>query len=385
MPARSRSALHGRQAGRPHERGDLVRLPLTDLECDERRACRGLGHEAADDVEAVRARRTARRAARGGRCPAPGAPSRRRRADWRGRRRPRRPRRRAGRRGRTPTSRPRRWALACATASASPDTSVREHVEVGALVLERERDRPRAGPDVDDPRALGQLEAHLDEQLGLRSRDQHARVDGEVDVAEALRPQQVGDRLVADGPPLDEIAERAHRRAGDSRRRSSTASCGRRPAQRRAAAPRRDARSVTRTRRWPRPPSRGRRAPAPLRPWSADGVRLGLGLERAAALVGLQRGGELVELAGQHGVQVVLRQPDAVVGDPALAVVVGPDPLGAVAACPPAPGGRRRARPSGGRPPARTGARAGRASPSRGSAAATSRPASRPRGRSACA
>jgi hypothetical protein len=82
-------------------------------------------------------------------------------------------------------------------------------------VLERERDRPRAGPDVDDPRALGQLEAHLHEQLGLRSRDQHARVDGEVDVAEALRPQQVGDRLVADGPSLHEIAERAHRRAGD--------------------------------------------------------------------------------------------------------------------------------------------------------------------------
>src|SRR5262249_36409721 len=57
----------------------------------------------------------------------------------------------------------------------------------------------------------------------------------------------------------------------------------------------------------------------------------GLGLEAPPALVGLQRGGDLVELALEHLVEVVDGDLDSVVGDPALAVVVGPDLLSTVA------------------------------------------------------
>src|SRR3954453_7563795 len=49
----------------------------------------------------------------------------------------------------------------------------------------------------------------------------------------------------------------------------------------------------------------------------------GLGFEPAALLVGRERGGELVERALEDGVEVVHRDLDAVVGDAALAVVVG--------------------------------------------------------------
>src|SRR4051794_5828379 len=56
-----------------------------------------------------------------------------------------------------------------------------------------------------------------------------------------------------------------------------------------------------------------------------------VGLEAAALLVVLQGGGELVEVALQDGVEVVGRELDAVVSDAPLAVVVGPDLLGAVA------------------------------------------------------
>src|SRR5205814_8540263 len=39
---------------------------------------------------------------------------------------------------------------------------------------------------------------------------------------------------------------------------------------------------------------------------------------------------ELVELAGEHGVEAVRRQLDPVVGDPVLGIVVGADLLGAL-------------------------------------------------------
>src|SRR4051812_39999240 len=53
--------------------------------------------------------------------------------------------------------------------------------------------------------------------------------------------------------------------------------------------------------------------------------------ELAALLVGGQRVGEGVQPALEHRVEVVLRELDAVVGDAALAEVVGADLLRAVA------------------------------------------------------
>ena len=58
---------------------------------------------------------------------------------------------------------------------------------------------------------------------------------------------------------------------------------------------------------------------------------VGLRREAPALLVGLERGGELVELALEHAVEVVHGDLDAVVGDAALGEVVGADLLGAVA------------------------------------------------------
>ena len=71
-----------------------------------------------------------------------------------------------------------------------------DDVEVRALVLQGERDRAAAGADVDDARPLRQpLDRRLDERLGLRPRDQHARVDVQLEVAEALHAGDVGDGL----------------------------------------------------------------------------------------------------------------------------------------------------------------------------------------------
>ena len=61
----------------------------------------------------------------------------------------------------------------------------------------------------------GQLEADLDEQLGLRARDEHAAVDGEVEVAEAAAAEQVGHRLAIERAAADELLERARGRPGD--------------------------------------------------------------------------------------------------------------------------------------------------------------------------
>src|SRR5690349_14689605 len=52
--------------------------------------------------------------------------------------------------------------------------------------------------------------------------------------------------------------------------------------------------------------------------------------EPAALLGVLQGGADLVQLAAEHGLEVVDGEPDAVVGDPALRIVVGADLLRAV-------------------------------------------------------
>ena len=51
--------------------------------------------------------------------------------------------------------------------------------------------------------------------------------------------------------------------------------------------------------------------------------------ELTGALVGGQRGDDLVEVAGQDVGQLVDREADAVIGDPVLLEVVGPDLLAA--------------------------------------------------------
>ena len=108
-------------------------------------------------------------------------------------------------------------------------------------------------------------------------------------------------------------------------------------------------------------------------------------LEPAALLVVLQRGGELVQLAREQLVEVVGGELDPVVGDPPLREVVGADLLRALAGADLRRARRRPARPAARRAWPRRGARAAPSSRARGSAAATSRPASRRRCRSACA
>src|SRR5207302_5822375 len=53
--------------------------------------------------------------------------------------------------------------------------------------------------------------------------------------------------------------------------------------------------------------------------------------EPPTLLLGLERGGEVVQLAGEDGGQVAAREPDAVVGDAVLREVVGADLLGPLA------------------------------------------------------
>src|SRR3954453_9454816 len=54
--------------------------------------------------------------------------------------------------------------------------------------------------------------------------------------------------------------------------------------------------------------------------------------ELAGALVGCERVDDVIEIAGQHFLQSVDGEPDAVVGDAVLFVVVGADLLAATAA-----------------------------------------------------
>ena len=89
------------------------------------------------------------------------------------------------------------------------------HVEVGRSSFSASATAPLPGADVDHARAGGQAERRLDQELGLRARDQHARVDLELDAAEAAAAEEVGDRLAADRPAADEVLERAHGRPGD--------------------------------------------------------------------------------------------------------------------------------------------------------------------------
>ena len=57
----------------------------------------------------------------------------------------------------------------------------------------------------------------------------------------------------------------------------------------------------------------------------------GCGFQSLAAFLRGQRLGELVQLAFEYAIEVVHGQLYAVVGDPVLRLVVGPDLLGALA------------------------------------------------------
>ena len=118
----------------------------------------------------------------------------RRTAGWRSRGRSRRAARRppprpraAGPAARRSRARPRR---------ASGDTSDALTLEIGALVEQRQRDRARAGSDVmhrERPPA-GRAPASTSSSR-LRPRHHHPRIDHQLDVAEALAPEDVGHRL----------------------------------------------------------------------------------------------------------------------------------------------------------------------------------------------
>ena len=70
-----------------------------------------------------------------------------------------------------------------------------EHLEVGPLVLQCKCDGARARAHVDHPRLRRQGQRGLDHELGLRSWDEHARVDREHQTPEPLLAEDVRHRL----------------------------------------------------------------------------------------------------------------------------------------------------------------------------------------------
>ena len=212
-----------------------------------------------------------------------------------------------------------------------------------------------------DRHVAQELDAALDDDLRLGPRHERALVAAKRQPAEPPLAEHVRERLARraraeherpDGSVVDLVTQCHEARARDAERRE------------RRSIPRRPA--ATRSRARPGSPPRGRRS-----------------LERAPSLLCLQRLGEAAELAVDDLVETVLGQLDPVVRDAALGEVVRADLLGALAAADLRAPLRGELRPAASRARARTGARAARASPSPCSGAATSRPASRRRRRSA--
>ena len=113
----------------------------------------------------------------------------------------------------------------------------RDHLQVGPLVLERQRDRARARADVDArARRRGSSSAASTSVLGLRPRDQHARVDRSSIVPEALARRGCRRPARARAPRRDRSWKRARRAGLEPAAGVGTISArGRRPARRRAA------------------------------------------------------------------------------------------------------------------------------------------------------
>ena len=97
----------------------------------------------------------------------------------------------------TRSARPRRSTFVWATLTASKEMSVATTRDSRKLVGDRQGDRATAGADVEDILRL-QLQRDLDEQLGLRPRDQDPPVDDQLDPPESLAAQDVGHRLAPD-------------------------------------------------------------------------------------------------------------------------------------------------------------------------------------------
>src|SRR5687768_10437045 len=77
-----------------------------------------------------------------------------------------------------------------------------DHARRWKMPLERERDRARAGAQVEH-RAGPARQRNVDEELGLRTRDEHRGVDRELEAVELLAAEDVRDRLAA-GAARDE-------------------------------------------------------------------------------------------------------------------------------------------------------------------------------------
>ena len=121
-------------------------------------------------------------------------------AGWRRRGRSCRRARRAGRACSNATSSPVAAAFARATSSASSETSIAVTTRARMLVGDRERDRARAGADIEHRGRVEpaeQLEAALDDDLRLGPGDEDAPVDLQRQPPEAPLAEDVRDRLAA--------------------------------------------------------------------------------------------------------------------------------------------------------------------------------------------
>ena len=193
----------------------------------------------------------------------------------------------------------------------------RAHDQVRPLVRQRQRHRARPVPTSCTRAPAGSASADLHQQLGLRPGDQHARIDPQLEPPEALdargctpparaprrrRTRSPISRAAAPGTASDGSITSAERSTPSASAISSSAS------------------------------SRGVSTPAAVESVDRGVHRVARGhtgrdFELPSLVLGLERRGELVELAAQDAREVALGEPDAVVGHPVLREVVGADLL----------------------------------------------------------
>ncbi len=100
-----------------------------------------------------------------------------------------------------------------ASSRAASLSSLAADLEIGALVLQGQRDRAATSSDVEHARPGAEREGGLDQQLGLRTRHEHAPIDGEVQPTEAATPNDIGDRLALDRAAAHRVLKRADGRS----------------------------------------------------------------------------------------------------------------------------------------------------------------------------
>ena len=262
-----------------------------------------------------------------------------------------------------------------ATASAAASMSVPRPRAAGHSASRRDEDRAAAGAEVEDRRRRrpGQRRAPPASRSPGRG-SSTARGDHELAPPEQPPPDDLRHRpeprALADHP-LERVRSRRRQRLGGGERHAGRA---RTPS---AAAISRRASRAGVGHAGGRERRRGARQRRPGR--SRSRVEVG---EPRRLVGGGERRQHLVEVALHHLVELVERQADAMVGQPALREVVGADPLRPVAAADLALAVRRPRRVAPRRARGRRAARAAPASPAPGSGAATS-PRRSPRCRSA--